>query len=279
MQARSLKDLVQIPAGERPGVIAEGLQALVEHVTELTSEVETVAAAACTRAVPTLQMQSEEESAKVLILLDLVRASCDDAAVSTHAGFFYGHLSRCIYARMAEMRPANFAEVRTLVDSMRASLYLDGPSSVDWICRNELIDSRERSLYVDFVRHEDGMHWTSPADPQSKGWGVYIHVQKLVMSMDRLGMTNAKALEIISQHWKNQHLDDATHWQVVAQINRKIVEALLDAGLTDQNVTSDDTRRVIEHWTFPLSTLDLRERKVTMEELEEQRNRRLAELS
>lgn len=246
--------LVQASPEKRLGVIAEGLRALVEHVTALTDDVETVAASGCMRAVPMLQMQTEEESAKVLVLLDLVRAGCHNTAITTHAGFFYGHLARCIYARMAEMRPADFVEVRTLVEGMRASLYLDGPSSADWIFRNELIDSRESSLYVDFVRYEDGMRWNSPADPSNVSLGLYLHVQKLVRSMARLGMTDPKALEIISQHWKDQSVNDGTYWQVIADINRNIVAALIGTGLAERDVTRDDARRVIEHWTFPLSS-------------------------
>jgi hypothetical protein len=74
MYPRSLKALVQVPRRQRFDVVAEGLQVLIEHVTVLTDELDRATKAGCARIVPALQAQSEEESAKVLILLDLVRA-------------------------------------------------------------------------------------------------------------------------------------------------------------------------------------------------------------
>ena len=55
--------------------------------------------------------------------------------------------------------------MRRLVDILRREFYLDGPNDVDWIFRNQILDSRESRLYVDLIADEEGrLTWTSPAD-------------------------------------------------------------------------------------------------------------------
>jgi hypothetical protein len=83
----------------------------------------------------------------VLILLDLVRLGWrDHSKVKAQISPFYDHLGRCIYVEVLESRPADFAEVRRMVEDMRQAYFLDGPNDVDWIFRNELLSSREEGL-------------------------------------------------------------------------------------------------------------------------------------
>jgi hypothetical protein len=46
-------------------------------------------------------------------------------------------------------RPADVAKVRGYADSLRRTLYLDGPNEVDRIFRNVVEAEREESLYAD----------------------------------------------------------------------------------------------------------------------------------
>ena len=64
---------MQLPAAKRLDAIAEGLALLVEHVTTLTDDLIYLTDESRPRGALMLEAQSQEEAAKVLILLDLVR--------------------------------------------------------------------------------------------------------------------------------------------------------------------------------------------------------------
>jgi hypothetical protein len=157
MHPRALKRLLQLPRKERSPRISEGLGLLVEQVAVLDSDLSVLAKAERWRGLDILAAQADEEAAKALILLDFVRMDPGNQEASARQlGYFYNHLARSIYVEMVQMRPAEFAEVRGLVDMMRLSHYLDGPNDVDWIFRNPLLAKREESLYVDYIQEEDG---------------------------------------------------------------------------------------------------------------------------
>jgi hypothetical protein len=171
------------------------------------------------------------------------------------------------------MRPADFREVRERVDWLRQSHYLDGPNNVDWMFRNQLIAERENSLYVDYVHEEEGDRWTTPASKEGVDFGVDTGVQDLVGALHRTGCTSRTGLEIVAAAWTGQPIDDDTHWQDVAAVNRSLVEDLAKRGHALTDATADDARRVIEQWHFPLADIDLKEIEVPLEQLEASRAR------
>jgi hypothetical protein len=277
MQARALKRLMQLPPAERLDSLAEGLGLIAEHVETLRGDVVYLGEADRARGVTVLSAQSEEEAAKALILLDVVRMDwSEDEAVGRQLGRFYSHLARCVYASMAHMRPADFREVREIVGTMRPSLYLDGPNDVDWIFRNQLLAEREDSVYVDYVHDDEGDRWSTPAAYDAPNFGYTTAVQDLVASLRRLGCTSRGGLDVIAEAWAAQDITDETHWQTVAAVNRAVVTELAAKEMASSDATAEDARRVIEQWTFPLSYLDLSEQRVSRPELEAKRDRRLA---
>jgi hypothetical protein len=274
MQPRALKRLMQMPEPERLDAIAEGLGLLAEHVATLRRDVIHLAEADRPRGRAVLAAQSEEEAAKALILLDLVRMEWrDHKAVSRQIGRFYNHLARCIYVDAVQMRPADFREVRERVDWLRRSHYLDGPNDVDWIFRNQLIAEREDSLYVDYVHEEEGDRWTTPASKEGVDFGVDTGVQDLVGALHRTGCTSRAGLEVVATAWAGQPIDDDTHWQDVVPVNRSIVEELAERGHALTDATTDDARHVIGRWHFPLADIDLKEIEVPLAQLEANRAR------
>ena len=223
---------------------------------------------------PALLAATPAVAAKALILLDLVRMDWrDHKAVSRQIGRFYNHLARCIYVDAVQMRPADFREVRERVDWLRRSHYLDGPNDVDWIFRNQLIAEREDSLYVDYVHEEEGDRWTTPASKEGVDFGVDTAVQDLVGALHRMGCTSRAGLKIIAAAWARQPIDDDTHWQEVAAVNRSILEELANRGDGLTDATADDARHVIGRWHFPLVDIDLKEIEVPLAQLEANRAR------
>jgi hypothetical protein len=276
MQERALKNLVQLPEARRLDAIVEGLGLLVEHVTTLTDDLVYLRDGSRPRGALMLEAQAEEEAAKVLILLDLVRLGWrDPLKVNGQIGRFYQHLSRCIYAEVSKMRPADFAGVRRMVEDMRQAYYLDGPNDVDWIYRNQLLSSREDGLYVDYVQYEDGTAWSTPAGRDVLGFGPDTAVQHLVIALHRLGVTSRRGLEVLVDTWAGQAIEDATPWPVVANLNAQVIAQLDNDGAGLPDATDADSRWASE-WTFPLHSLDLTKIDVKVKDLQELRKRSLA---
>ena len=96
---------------------------------------------------------AEEEAAKVLILIDLIRCPLSEKQRrEITAERFRNHVPKRIYAMACSYVPFNtFQELSAVVETESLPYYLDGPNNADWIFRNEILASRERQLYVDYV--------------------------------------------------------------------------------------------------------------------------------
>lgn len=277
MQPRSLGRVVQLPKVKRLDAIAEGLGLLVEHVETLRGDLVCLVEAGRPRASALVADGSQEEAAKVLILLDLVRMGFrNQKAANGQVARFYSHLARCIYAEVAAMRPACFAEIRSLVDPLRESHYLDGPNDVDWIFRNQLLTRREETLYVDYVEDEDdSQRWVTPAAYDQSNLWISTGVEDLVIALRQCGCTSRLGLEVVARAWSRRTLEDSTPWREAAQINAEIVDELLAKGLARPGVTPRDVHLVRDTWPFPMGSLDLSPINVPQSELQQRRNRRV----
>jgi AbiV family abortive infection protein len=281
MQPRALKRLLQRAVSERREVLAEGLALLSDNVAALDADIDLLTKAERGRSLSILARQADEEAAKALILLDIGRMDMrDEEGIGRQITHFYNHLARCIYAEVTQMSPADFAEVRRMVDSMRPSHFLDGPEGFEWIFRNRLLAAREEGLYVDYVHEEEGDRWVSPADhDRIQFGGPSPAVRELIGSLTRLGATSAEGLDLAGEVWAEVELTDSTHWQVVVRANRAVVSGLIARGIAENQATQADVDRVIRSWTFPLSSLELTETKVRKVDLESERKRALEVLA
>lgn len=273
VEGRGLKQLAQLTAARRLEVIADGLALIVENARSLRDDAAYLYDGGRVRAAEIMVGLADEEAAKVLILLDLVRVGVSDREmVKQQTTRFYEHLARCIYAEMAHMAPASFSEIEKLVNLERRSHYLDGPNDVDWIFRNQLISEREQRLYVDCVVDEDGPRWSSPRRFESMGFGPLTEAPNLVVALEETRCTSLAGLKICAEEWDGVEIDHDTHWQVVAKINRTILDRLRQHDPAFE-ADGQDRRRVLDHWTFPLTGLDLRMDPVVRAELLDQRAR------
>lgn len=277
MQPKALGHVVRLPKAKRLDALAEGLDLLVEHVETLRNDLVCLVEANRPRASAIVEDYSEEEAAKVLILLDLVRMGFrNQKAANEQVSRFYSHLARCIYAEVAAMRPASFGEVRSLVDLLRESHYLDGPNDIDWIFRNQLLTRREETLYVDYVQDENGEpRWVTPAAYDQSNLWVSTGVQDLVVALSRCGCTSRGGLEVVARAWSRRPPQDITHWREVARINADIVDELLAKDLARPEVTTQDIHLVHDRWLFPMGSLDLSQIEIPPSALENQRVRRM----
>lgn len=275
MQARALKRLMQLPPARRREQISKGLIHLADNVATLDADIGLLAEEGRGRSLWILARQAEEEAAKALILLDLARMDRRDQAGQTRQlANFYDHLARCIYAEVTQMSPADFAEVKRMVESMRPSHFLDGPNGFDWIFRNRLLANREEGLYVDYVHDDEGERWVTPASNDTIHFGgPSPAVRDLIGSLRRVGAMSVRGLEVLADIWAGGELADDTHWQEVVALNRRVTERLIADDLGEEGVGSEDVRRVLDRWTFPLSGLELSMVEVSRSALEAEQER------
>jgi AbiV family abortive infection protein len=274
VKARALREVLSKPVPQRLPVIAEGLGLLVEHVETLRGTVDRLLKDGDPRGAAILDEVAVEEAAKVLVLLDLVRAgSKQQARAAQTVKHFYDHVARGIYAEVAMMRPADYAEVRRMVEGMRPSHYLDGPNGFDWIFRNPIETRREETFYVDYVKDDEGTRWVSPeSNDRFPRWGPS-PVINLVSAMRQSGLLSEQGLRLTQQEWQDVAVDDKLRWVDVRDRTVRIIDALGAAGLQEKDLTEAGLARVVEQWSFPLFDLDLRKRPVEQADLDDERKR------
>lgn len=283
MLPRRLSTIVQLPERQRFSVLGEGLELLADNVATLESDARTLGESRHDRSAAVLRCSAEEEAAKVLILLDLARAGWKDhSAVKACLSRFYSHLARGLYIEAYGGSPADLAEVRRHLDFWRQEYYLDGPMDVDWIFGNEVLARREERLYVDYIEDEHrDRRWTGPLDRTQAFDTPFSHpappstVVELVAAMHRIGLLAQQGLAATCDIWDGVAVDDTMHWSDLRPLNVAVLHELQPSGWASEE-DIEGVHYVLEHWLFPLTTLDLALAKVDIADLQQARERRLA---
>jgi AbiV family abortive infection protein len=251
----------KLASRSRPALLealAEGMALLVEHVSALERAAERLRGQETPRAVEAIGVISDEEAAKFLILLDAARCAYQDARVKRdQLKRTSSHIAKGIYARAADIRPADYAELLRFVEGLRRSHYLDGPNDVDWIFRNEIEAEREERLYVDYVETDEGDMWISPERYDDLGARYPSAAVELVGAFSRAGLCDPRALGVVAEVWRNFQPEHETRWSDNEQLTRATVEQL-PADAVDDELSDEDIRRILETWTFPLWGADMR---------------------
>ena len=263
-----------MPIPARLPIIVDGIDHLAEHVRSLQESIQFLTDHENSRGARILQSVVAEEAAKILILVDLVRAgSRDQSVVRRQLGYFSSHVPRGIYVHATSINPGTFREVREYIEMFRPARYLDGPNDADWIFRNRIESEREEAFYVDYVQDEDGHRWVTPAhDSFASAWPSALMV-KLVGSLHRLGLLTHAGLGLVGDEWSAHVVGDEFTWADNVARTQAIVSGAVEAGLVSPTATEADVRTVFDRWTFPLAGLDLSKRNVSDAELAAERSR------
>lgn len=267
MKNRQFAQLADLPAEQRLGSLAQGLALIHDHVAALEAAHESLNEHVPGRAASLLGVTATEEAGKFLILLDAARMDQQNREgvreQLRRAGF---HLAKHIYAEAHSGSPATLGEVSGYVESLRASLYLDGPREFDWVFRNELISRRESLLYVDLVEGENGLEWWSPDIYDEMRFSISPISTGLVGALHRAGLTAAPTLAALSDLWSDFELAEDTHYY---QDLLPRIDATLEMAANLVQIVPDprDVEIVRSHWTFPLHLLEVREDKINRADL------------
>lgn len=272
MKTKQFPQLAGLAPERRVSLVVEGLEAIGANVVKLAAELEQCGEAGAYRAARLLYNVGREEAGKFLVLIDAYRApDAEPATISNQFKRAGDHLSKLLYAQVADYSIASQEELLRVVSGLRDERYLDGPTDCDWIFPNELLFERENALYVDLVDTEGELQWWVPHDE----WRPepVPRCMRLVQALLATGLVSSSGLEALPDAWTgfDPHQDSSCgEW---ARRTRHVLEAFPDHNIQDDG-WSGTASFVADRWPMPMTQLDVSKRKVSVEELEAEREAR-----
>ena len=254
-------DLNGYPDEKLFDVISEGATEIMNNAVELDKAAGRLHGAGEQRASDILRGLAEEEAAKVLILLDVVRCPTDSGFGRRTLGYFLDHLAKRVYALTSSFpNVLTFAEVCELARFECRPFFLDGPNGVDWIFSNTIKSHREGSMYVDYVRDITGddanCFWNSPVDMEDGDWPYESSdAVNLGQALVDVGVTTRQGLALVAELWRGFHIDEATDRADLRYLIAQTLERLCDEGCEPHDGRSPNL--VLTSWSFPLWPLDI----------------------
>lgn len=262
MRSKAIKDLCQVKDVDLFKEMAEGLDLIVNHVLQIKADSIYLSQNGKPCGYNILEAIAAEEASKVLVLLDCIRCPRTNTDVfAKQLQKFNDHLAKGIYAYLYGLKPATFGDVRKIVKSHCHEYYLDGPNDFDWIFRNEILQSREEKIYVDYVEN-DGEHvWLTPNryylhEIGQEGIHLIPDTIEVAEAWWKAGGTSPKALAVIAKKWRTTLMTDDFHWANLRKLNIETLELLQSHGCLKE-VGSKYYTTIIEKWLFPLYDLDI----------------------
>ena len=223
-----------------------------------------------------LARHAEEEAAKVLILMDMVRCPAPllSSRIGTMVKWFYCHLARLIYAEAVGWRPMHVAQLRDYVDLSRKSHDLDGAVG-EYIMPNSTIFNREGVLYSDVAAYEGaGTSWNDPADlihefsfPERAPTALM-----LAEAMSLLGMLTQRGLELTAETWGSVEFKDQESFREAEALTRTLIERLTKEELSTDQAEQEHAQLLFDEWPLPMYHLDLGLIPVALEDLQNEQN-------
>jgi hypothetical protein len=256
------KRLCNMQPPQRLEFIAEGLPIILENAKSLMLASGTLAG--FPREAAILEGLAEEECAKILILIDIIR--CPATVVASRIGpmmkWFYDHLARLIYADAQNWQPASVVDLQGYVDLMRKSHYLEGEFG-EFIEPNSVIFSRESALYADVVGIEDSdPMWISPLRPKSeKPFPLEPQSFRIAKALSTVGAFTIQGLKILRDSWSGIDFSRSQDYYVSRELCRKMLEKLNTAHLTAE------TQTLLYQWQTPMYHIDFALIRVPLEDL------------
>ena len=265
MKTRQFQQLANLPRPTRDALVVEGLLAIEANVAVIADGMEACIKVDAFRADRMLHNLAREEAGKFLVLIDAYRSPGVDQAVLFRQFKRAGnHLSKLVYAQMADYSIASQAELLSAVSNHRQPLYLDGPNDYDFVFRNQLLMERENALYVDLVESEGTLKWWEPYDLKLSYSAPTC--ARLVQAIVEAGFASVNGLQVLSTAWSGFDPKENSHF---SSWRARTVEAL--SLLQAPDVKEEDwlriTRFVADRWPMPMVELEVEQEPVESETL------------
>ena len=267
---RAVNDLAQFPDNRLFKEVAEGIPLIVQNAIGFDEAAQRLHEQQQFRVSEIIRGFAEEEAAKVLILIDLVRCPSTPELKKETAKRYYGHVGKRIYATVCSYpRIGSFKEFCELVETESRPYYLDGPNRVDWIFPNSIVAEREQALYVDYVRDitdERGDYFWRVPVPSASDQRAYETPDcvRLGHALAEAGARSPEGLAIIANVWRGFKPEPETDRSEL----RGLITHTLARLPQNRESAGDGPALIISHWPFPLWSLTIREPRAKADELE-----------
>ena len=269
---RRARSLCNLPHSSRLDLIAEGLPVILTSARGFWRAAEQLTDHP--REATVLEGLAEEEAAKALILVDLVR--CPPKRVNERVGrivseLFYNHLARMIYSTAQSWKPVNIMQLQEYVDHERKAHFVDGYAG-QHILPNWTIYSRESAMYADIEEHEEGgPRWNDPqhfASPMNPTRPISL---ELVEALSALGVFTRAGLEAMSEIWGTVDFLDTQDPSMNRELTLALGERLEGEKLVTERATDLHGRCFHGHWQMPMYNLRFSLLPVPLEVLDAER--------
>jgi hypothetical protein len=217
---------------------------------------------------------AEEEAAKILILMDMVRCpqKLVSSRVSTIVSWFYDHLARLIYAEALRWKPMHIQQLREYVDSQRKNHYLDGYAG-EYIFPNWNVFRRESQLYADIEAHEDGLpRWNTPRAHINICPFFVPSALRVAEALSAVGIFNQRGLVATAEIFEQLEFRDAENPRDAQRLTEELLKRLIAERLPTEAASDDHVDHLYHTWQMPMYSLDLSPIHVPLAELQKERD-------
>ncbi|SCW92242.1 hypothetical protein [Ancylobacter rudongensis] len=265
---RQANRLAQMSPKAQLGFIAEGLPLIRDSAFGFWSAAQALQGHSREREV--LEGFAEEEAAKGLILMDIVR--CPSALMKDRLtpmlSWFYNHLARMIYANAASWKPVDTKQLQEYVDTARRTHYLEGNMG-EYILPNWEEYRRESQLYVDIAAFENGDPvWSAPVVHDGVSIGDWPPPSlQLVEALHQLGLTTEAGLQATSETWGTVTFQDKEGFEDIRKILERLLARAIAESLPLETAEEKHVQTLYRLWQIPMYLLDLKRLPVSLEEL------------
>lgn len=269
---RQGKLLCQMKHAERLDFLAEGLPIILESARGFWKASQQLGE--LPREADVLENHAEEEAAKILILMDMVR--CPRKLGASKMGdmvkWFYDHLARLIYANATSWKPMHVTQLREYVDNTRKAHFLDGPYG-EYIVPNSEISNRESTLYADIEAYEDKKPmWSAPKGFARSFPSFTPPSLALAEAFSALGIFRAEGLRATAEIWDALEFKDTQNLQDLSRLTQSLVAFIIDTKLASEMAEQSHVDRIYNSWQFPMYNIDFSLRHVPLEQLQRERD-------
>jgi len=269
---RQGKILCQMNHNERIDFLAEGLPIILDSARGFWAASQQISA--MPREADVLANHAEEEAAKILIVMDIVR--CPQKLCASKIGptvrWFYDHLARLIYAKATSWKPMHVTQLREYVDDTRKAHYLEGALG-EYIVPNWEISSRESKLYADIEAYEDGEPgWNIPRSFSQSLFSFTPPALAVAEALSALGIFRPEGLRATAEIWGALEFRDTQGFDDSRRLTRQLLTRVDEEKLATEAAEQDHVDRIYDSWQMPMYNFDFAMIPVLLEELQRERD-------
>lgn len=264
--------LCQLKRDERLSFIAEGLPVILASALGFWAASQRLEG--CSREADVLQNHAEEEAAKILILMDIVR--CPERRCGSRLGpmmkWFYDHLARLIYAEACTWRPMHTSQLQAYVDNTRQAHTLEGQMG-EYIVPNWELFRRDSALYADVELNEGGVRgWNAPSGSGSRSFFSYRpRCIDVIEAMAALGLFSPEGLRLAGECWGTLEFRNTQGAADSDRLIQQTIRQLVDNKLVTEVAEQKHVDQLYSGWQMPMYNLDFTMIEVPFEQLERER--------